>query len=125
MSKLPFESKKLADIASNDRFAIVDGPFGTQLHANEYVDEGTPLVRVTNTSFQGKFLQDKLVFITEKKAQQLERSKVIPGDIVVAKTGATIGKSGVFPSIWTNGIIASSCIKITVDAAKADNLFVS
>ena len=124
MNTLPSESKKLADIASNDRFAIVDGPFGTQLHANEYVDEGIPLVRVTNTSFEGKFVQDKLVFITEKKAKQLERSKVIPGDIVVAKTGATIGKSSIFPSIWSKGIIASSCIKITVDAAKADNLFV-
>ncbi len=124
MSTTSFESKRLDEISADNRFAIVDGPFGTQLHASEYTDEGVPVVRVVNTSFEGRFLSEKLVFISDRKAKQLKRSRVVPRDIIVAKTGATIGKSGIFPSDWDCGIVASSCIKMTVDPSKADIRFV-
>jgi len=119
-----FEEKSLADIAAKQKFSIVDGPFGTQLHASEYKVEGVPVVRVINTSFAGQFNSEKLVFISKKKAEQLKRSKVVPGDIIIAKTGATIGKSGIFPNNFSHGIIASSCIKLTVDQKTADHRFV-
>ncbi len=120
----PFEERSLADIAAKSKFAIVDGPFGTQLHASEYTAEGVPVVRVINTSYSGRFLSEQLVFIPNDKAEQLKRSRVIPGDVIVAKTGATIGKSGIFPDEFDQGIIASSCIKLTVDEEAADNEFV-
>ncbi len=126
MNTEPFKAYSLSEIASCERYAIVDGPFGTQLHATEYtIDGGVPVVRVANTSYEGRFLRDTLVFITERKARILKRSAVKPGDVIVAKTGATIGKSAIFPSDWAEGIIASSCIKITVDTVKADNRFVA
>lgn len=117
--------KTLLDIASKDRFAIVDGPFGTQLHASEYTEDGVPVIRVVNTSYSGRFLNENIVFVSATKAEQLRRSKVVPGDIVVAKTGATIGKSGIFPDCYTSGIIASSCIKLAVDESVADKQFVA
>lgn len=100
------------------RFAIVDGPFGTQLRADEYVPEGIPLVRVTNLSFEGRFSEEDLVFITQKKAKALARSRLCKDDIIIAKTGATIGKSALFP--FTDGVIASSCLKVTVDRDQVD-----
>ena len=99
-----------SEIAKKDKFAIVDGPFGTQLHSDEYTETGIPLVRIENLSFSGKFSPENLVFISEKKANQLNRSRVVPGDLIIAKTGATIGKSGMFPKTFTDGIIASSCM---------------
>ncbi|HEC93280.1 MAG TPA: restriction endonuclease subunit S, partial [Candidatus Atribacteria bacterium] len=115
---------KLGEIAENRKFAIVDGPFGTQLHSNEYVEGGEiPVIRVINLSFEGKFIDENLVFITKKKAKFLERSKVCPGDIILAKTGATIGKSGIFPRKYSEGIIASSCLKISIDNSKASEKF--
>jgi type I restriction enzyme S subunit len=114
-NKLPkgWQRVRFKDVAENKKFAIVDGPFGTQLHADEYLNEGIPVVRVTNLSFNGKFLEEKFVFINKKKANILKRSEVIPGDIIIAKTGATIGKSGIFPTNLHKGIIASSCVKFT------------
>jgi len=54
---------KLGEIAENRKFAIVDGPFGTQLHSNEYVEGGEiPVIRVINLSFEGKFIDENLVF---------------------------------------------------------------
>ncbi|MBO3463378.1 restriction endonuclease subunit S [Aetokthonos hydrillicola Thurmond2011] len=120
-----FENKCLRDIASKNKFSIVDGPFGTQLHASEYQEEGIPVVRVVNTTYEGRFDSRKLVFISLKKANSLKRSEVKPGDIVIAKTGATIGKSGIFPDTFKRGIIASSCIKISVDTEIADCRYVN
>ncbi len=115
---------KLGEVAENKKFSIVDGPFGTQLHADEYIEDGEiPVVRVINLSFEGKFIEKDLVFISQQKAKQLSRSKVVPGDIIIAKTGATIGKCGVFPKSFLEGIIASSCMKVSIDKTKASNLF--
>ena len=100
-------------------FPIVDGPFGTQLHADEYVTDGIPLIRVINLSYSGKFNEENLAFITEEKFTKLRRSEVEPDDIIVAKTGATIGKCGLLPRKFKKGIIASSCLKISTDKEKA------
>jgi len=117
-------SRKLSTITQNKKFAIVDGPFGTQLHADEYVDEGVPVIRVINLSFEGKFIDKNLVHVTENKSIELKRSQVNPEDIIIAKTGATIGKSGMFPDKYEKGIIASSCLKLSVDKNRANSQFI-
>ncbi|MDI3519099.1 MAG: type restriction enzyme subunit [Caldanaerobacter sp.] len=125
--KLPdgWKKVKLEEIAENTKFSIVDGPFGTQLHADEYVEDGeVPVIRVINLSYEGKFIKNDLVFISKDKANKLIRSRVIPGDIIIAKTGATIGKCGIFPPVFSEGIIASSCMKISLDKNKASNVFI-
>jgi type I restriction enzyme, S subunit len=118
----PFKLKTLNEISDQTRaFPIVDGPFGTQLHSDEYQLQGVPLVRVTNLSFEGRFRSEDLAFISAEKAAEICRSEVLEDDIIVAKTGATIGKCGLFP--FDRGIIASSCIKISVDRTKANPRF--
>jgi type I restriction enzyme S subunit len=115
---------RLEEVGENKKFSIVDGPFGTQLHADEYIEDGEiPVVRVINLSFEGKFIEKDLVFISQQKAKKLSRSKVVTGDIIIAKTGATIGKCGIFPNSFLEGIIASSCMKVSIDKTKANNLF--
>ena len=114
----------LADIRAKKKFAIVDGPFGTQLHSSEYVASGVPVVRVTNLSFDGRFLPEDLVYITDDKFGELNRSAIYPGDILVAKTGATIGKLALFPDNYSRGLVASSCLKLTVDKETADTRYV-
>lgn len=126
VGKIPkeWEIIKLKQIVSTEKFAIVDGPFGTQLHSDEYVNEGIPLVRVNDIAIEGFFKSKELTFITEEKFQELKRSAIKPGDILLAKTGATIGKVCVFPNKFDKGLIASSCAKISVDPIKAKNKYV-
>jgi type I restriction enzyme, S subunit len=114
---------KLKHIAENKKFAIVDGPFGTQLKAEDYRSNGVPLVRISNLSYTGDFLYEELVFIEEEKANDLVRSRIQKGDIVIGKTGATIGKTAIFP--LDEGIIASSCLKITPNKDKILSSFLS
>ena len=103
------------------RFPVVDGPFGTQLHADEYVKEGVPVVRITNLSYSGKFSINDLVFVNENKYKELIRSEILKDDIIIAKTGATIGKSALFP--LERGIIASSCLKVSSNRKIVDPVY--
>jgi type I restriction enzyme S subunit len=126
IGKIPrdWELKELKELVTNDKFAIVDGPFGTQLHSNEYVDRGIPLIRVDNINKDGSFNPNNLVYITEEKWEKLKRSAIFPGDILLAKTGATIGKVCLFPESFEKGLIASSCAKISIDSSKAHNRYI-
>jgi type I restriction enzyme S subunit len=104
---------RFEDIASDKKNAIVDGPFGTQLHSAEYKSEGIPVIRIINLSFDGRFIGNDLVFIDEEKFNELKRSATYPGDILLAKTGATIGKFSILPFYIDKAIVASSVLKIT------------
>ena len=58
-------------IDKNINYAIVDGPFGTQLHMHEYTDFGIPVVRVSNLSFDGTFSEADLVYISREKFKKI------------------------------------------------------
>lgn len=103
--------KKNKHISSNQKFSIVDGPFGTQLKSSEYQDYGIPLVRIVNLSFDGHFTEEGITYISESKYEEIIRSSLKIGDVIIGKTGYTIGKVGVFP--FNKGTISSSCLKIT------------
>lgn len=110
--------KRLKNIKSSINNAIVDGPFGSAISVNDYVDEGVPLIRIVNLGDKC-VSNDKLVYIKPEHAKTLERSRVHIDDIIVAKTGATIGKCAINKGI-EYGILSSSCIKISIDDKKAD-----
>ena len=111
---------RLKDIKSNDRYAIVDGPFGTAISTSDYVDEGVPLVRILNLG-NPNVTNDNLVHITQEHAMTVQRSRFGIGDIIFAKTGATIGKCAINDTI-EYGILSSSCVKISIDS-KFNNRF--
>ena len=115
IGKIPegWKVDKVKHFKEDVKFSIVDGPFGTQLHSEEYVTEGIPVVRVINLTYSGNFISKNMVFITEEKFNKLKRSSIKEGDILIAKTGATIGKIGVF-SGFKKAIISSSCLKLTL-----------
>lgn len=120
-----WQVNRLKNVKARKKFAIVDGPFGTQLGTPDYLDEGIPLIRVADLDFNGQLILKDPVFISEEKWEELIRSAIYPDDIVVAKTGATIGKSGIVPKHIDKALIASSCIKISLDKEKIFPLFLN
>lgn len=117
-----WDVKTLENFISPDRFAIVDGPFGSQLKVDEYVQSGVPV-------FEMEHLRDQYITeriercITPRKFEDLKRSAVYPGDIIISKTGS-LGKLGLIPDHVERGLITSRLAKITLDPAKADRTFV-
>ena len=116
-----WELKTLNDIISQDKYAIVDGPFGTQMKISEYVSEGVPVYEMEQLN--GRFIVDKPKhFLTEKKYEEVKRSTARNGDIIISKTG-TLGLLGIVESEYEKGIIVSRLAKITPDENKVGKFF--
>jgi type I restriction enzyme S subunit len=57
----------------------------------------------------------KLRKLNRDKFEQLKRSAVYPGDVLVAKIGSSWGKVGIYPTEMPIGIIPANLLKITVN----------
>jgi len=114
--------RPLLELVRPVKFAIVDGPFGTQMKVEEYVSEGVPVIEMEH-------LKDSVITqrpercITTEKFEQLKRSAVYPGDIVISKTGS-LGHLGVIPDSIGRGMITSRLAKISLNAARANGVFI-
>lgn len=65
---------------------VQTGPFGSQLHAGEYVSDGWPVVNPMHLS-RGVINADPMVSVTSEKREALTRHILRVGDIVFARRG--------------------------------------
>ena len=72
---------------------IQTGPFGSQLHAADYVEGGVPLVNPAHM-VAGRLVPDENSTVDEVTAERLKRHELRVGDIVMARRGE-IGRCGV------------------------------
>jgi type I restriction enzyme S subunit len=97
--------------------AIVDGPFGSNLKVADYIDDpidGVPVLTTKNLT--GDYSKGSVRYISKEKFNELKRSAVRPGDILVAKIGS-IGKVGIYPLGMKTAIIPANLLKFTVSSA--------
>lgn len=90
LGKIPahWEVKRIRDIAES----LQTGPFGSQLHANEYVSGACPVINPANLQ-EGQILPDLHCTIDEATAQRLEHHRLAVDDIVLARRGE-LGRCG-------------------------------
>jgi type I restriction enzyme S subunit len=62
------------------------GPFGSQLHAHDYVDGGVPVV-MPQDIIDGEIRIDKIKCVSKEKAAGLKRHRLCPGDLVLPRRG--------------------------------------
>ena len=75
---------------------VQTGPFGSLLLRHEFIETGVPVVAVGNLTGLG-FKIEGLYHVTREKAEQLARFDVEAGDLLFARSGATLGKVCVAP----------------------------
>lgn len=102
------------DILGKGDNAIVDGPFGSNLKTSDYINDSVNGVPVLTTkNLEGDYSEKSVRFISQKKYEELKRSQVNGGDILVAKIGS-IGKTGIYPKNAKTAIIPANLLKFTV-----------
>ena len=95
--------------------SIVDGPFGSNLKTSDYIDDsdnGVPVLTTKNLA--GDYSRTSVRYISQAKFEELKRSQVKGGDILVAKIGS-IGKTGIYPLSRPTAIIPANLLKFTVN----------
>ncbi len=87
-SLIPQEWKyhTVLELGDGHRDTVQTGPFGAQLHAEDYVEEGIPLILIKNIKESGLDETD-IPKITIEDAERLSRYRVRQGDIVFSRVG--------------------------------------
>ena len=103
----------LDDVAAPVPNAIVDGPFGSNLKLDDYVPAGVPVLQGKNIT-DDTFRWFDVRFISSKKAEELKRSAVRIGDILIVKIGS-IGYSAILDDLngFDHAIIPANLAKVT------------
>ena len=66
--------------------SLQTGPFGSQLHSEEYVEDGIPLVNPAHMS-GGCIVPDRMCSVSATVFQRLSRHRLNAGDVVFARRG--------------------------------------
>lgn len=99
------------------------GPFGTQLKASDYTEQGTPVINVRNIGFGG-IRADKLEFISTTTRDRLSSHILRNGDIVFGRKGAV--ERHVFIRIEQDGWFqGSDCLRLRFASQRVEPLFAS
>ena len=96
-------------------YPIGDGDHG-MIKADDYLSEGIPYIRVLNLTWGDGLNLETLVYISEEMNNRIKNSELKPNDILIAKTGATIGKTAIVPASLPRSNTTSHVGKITISS---------
>ena len=117
---------ELQNIALREKGAIVSGPFGSNISAKYFVDEGIPVIRGNNlTKGKAKFIDDGFAYLTETKAAEFRNCMAVTDDIVFTAAGS-IGQVGIIPpeARYEKYVISNKQLRVRLDRSKANPNFV-
>ncbi|HFG1776427.1 TPA: restriction endonuclease subunit S [Vibrio cholerae] len=119
-----WDEKRLGYLASNEKNAFVDGPFGSDLKTNDYKEDGIPLIQLNNIR-DGKHVLRNFKYVTEQKKNELSRHIARPRDIVLAKMAEPVARSAIVSGQFDEYVIVADCVKMTPDSQKIDLNFLN
>jgi type I restriction enzyme, S subunit len=114
----------LEELMDSPKQDIVDGPFGSNLKASEYVDEGVPIARLQNVD-RNAFVHKNIKYVTRKKADELSRHTFKPGDILITKLGDPLGEACIAPSSIEQGVIVADLVRVRPAEKKVDRRYLT
>lgn len=106
-----WEVVKLGALVSDPKRDLVDGPFGSNLRANEYTDKGIPVFKIQNIK-ANRFIDKNINYITEEKAKTLARHSFVAGDLIITKLGDPLGLCCKVPQKYPYGIIVADLMRL-------------
>lgn len=104
-----------------------DGPFGSGLKSEHYVDTGIRVIRLQNIK-NGLFDGTDEAFITPEHYQTLGDHGVEPGDILIAGLGDEnnpVGRACVAPDDLGPAMVKADCFRYRLDRKLADPSFIA
>lgn len=99
-------------MVENGDIEIKTGPFGTQLKAAEYTDDGTPVLNVKNLGY-AQVVKDKLDHVGEETAARLFMHILKSGDVVFGRKGA-VDRHAYISDREEGWMQGSDCIRLRV-----------
>jgi type I restriction enzyme, S subunit len=119
---LQAERQPIKTLGSAGENPIQIGPFGAQLHKTDFLEAGTPVLNVGNVWPEGLRLQ-YLDHVSDEKARQLRRYSINTGDLLFARSGATLGKVCLVPDQCDGWLMTGHLLRVRFDPDRVFNRF--
>lgn len=102
---MKFDTIKLSELA-----AIQTGPFGSQLHKEDYVVHGTPIVTVEHLGDR-KFTEQNLPCVSDKDKERLKKYILKTGDIVFSRVGS-VDRCSYVSAEYEGWLFSGRCLRV-------------
>ncbi|MDX0491533.1 restriction endonuclease subunit S [Sinorhizobium medicae] len=106
-----FPLMKVGELA--ERYS--DGPFGSNLKSEHYVDQGIRIIRLQNIGV-GEFIDDDRAYITEEHFNSIAKHECLPGDVLIGTLGDPNLRACVQPRWLTRALNKADCVQLRPDA---------
>jgi type I restriction enzyme S subunit len=104
---------QLSQLASSEKHAITDGPFGSNLKTEHYTTSGSRVIRLQNIG-DGRF-NDAHAHISDEHFRSLEKHQICAGDLAIATLGDSLPRACVIPDFVGPAIVKADCIRFSPD----------
>jgi type I restriction enzyme S subunit len=118
-----WELTTLGEICQRGGGYIQTGPFGSQLHASDYVSIGIPSIMPVNIG-DNRVIVDSIAKVKKQDAERLNRHRVRSGDIIYSRRGDVERRALVRPE-QDGWLCGTGCLKIDLGTGVVDPLYVS
>jgi type I restriction enzyme S subunit len=118
-----WEYTTLGAICEHGGGSIQTGPFGSQLHASDYVRVGIPSVMPVNIG-DNRIVEDGIMRIKEADATRLSRHRLQVGDIVYSRRG-DVERRALVREPQEGWLCGTGCLKVRLGKGIVDPLFAS
>ncbi len=119
---MSFEMVTLGELCRRGGGGIQTGPFGSQLHAADYVEDGIPSVMPQNIR-ENSLSAEGIARVSDVDAERLTKHRLIAGDIVYSRRGDVEKRAWVRPE-QEGWLCGTGCLRVRV-GDRADSRFVS
>ena len=103
---------------------IQTGPFGSQLHQRDYVDEGTPCIMPTNIGIHLDILSDGIAKVKSEDVNRLKKHCVKVGDIIYSRRG-DIEKCAYITQKEEGWLCGTGCLRIRIESEITNPHFIA
>jgi type I restriction enzyme S subunit len=118
-----WEQTTLGEVCRRGGGNIQTGPFGSQLHASDYVPVGIPSVMPVNIG-DNRIIKEGIACITEQDANRLSQHRVRAGDIIYSRRG-DVERRALVRDTEEGWLCGTGCLKVRVGNGVVDPLFAS
>src|SRR5579872_5792159 len=118
-----WDNLPLAEVCRRGGGDIQTGPFGSQLHASDYVSAGIPSIMPQNIG-DNRVLVDGIARITANDAERLSRYLVQPGDIVYSRRG-DVERRALVRTAEDGWLCGTGCLRVRLGKGEADPIYCS
>lgn len=117
-----FSQDTLANLCL-DKIGVQTGPFGSQLHNEDYVLAGTPIITVEHLG-DNRITYQNMPLVSDEDKARLSKYCIKEGDIVFSRVGS-VDRRALVRQEEDGWLFSGRCLRVRVDKTQIDPVYLS